>query len=321
MADYPFGPPARRNSVLVPLLIGLVAMALVAAAAVVVVLLAWPEDSKDDEGRASDGTSSGTSSAVSSRDRNEVREAAREAAVTLIDYDPRTLDGKAAAVAEVSTPEFASETLQTLDQIAPSVTESEATGRVTISADGIVGIDGDSAIVLMYLNQLTTRPGSDPVTTSSAATMLMAKVDGEWLADGLEVDAELDGPDERDDTRNEVLRAATTFGEAFTAFDHRTFEDDTTRVLSLSTGVFAQQYREGLADLERLSTASQTVSEGEAWSSGVADLGGDHATVLVATKGTVTDNRGESQARNYRLRLILDLVGGKWLVSDAEFVS
>jgi Mce-associated membrane protein len=57
--------------------------------------------------------------------------------------------------------------------------------------------------------------------------------------------------------------------------------------------------------------------------SGVATISPDRATVIVATTGTVSNRRtrGADQARDFRFRVTLVREGGRWLISDIEFVG
>jgi Mce-associated membrane protein len=93
-------------------------------------------------------------------------------------------------------------------------------------------------------------------------------------------------------------------------------------VLDRATGAFAEEYA---AQRDRLVTEaerSKAVAAPEVVASGVAELHGDTATVLVAADSTVRNasTGDEPRARFYRLRLELVREGGRWLTRTLEFV-
>lgn len=120
-----------------------------------------------------------------------------------------------------------------------------------------------------------------------------------------------------------VLQAATEEVLAFVNVDHQDLEASTEAVLAGATGDFREQYRKTLSSLRRLMRRNESVMTGEILSAGVVAADQDDATVLVATKGTVSNvsTDGKETARNLRLQLELTWVDGAWLTRDLQFVG
>ena len=127
---------------------------------------------------------------------------------------------------------------------------------------------------------------------------------------------------ERDQRRTEVLEAARQQAVNFTTLDHRHLDRDLDRVLAGATGDFREQFRKGTEDLSQLVSANRAVSEGEVLEAGIVSDDADSARVLVVADSTVTNaETTDPQRRHYRLQLDLVLRGGRWLVSDLQFVG
>lgn len=127
---------------------------------------------------------------------------------------------------------------------------------------------------------------------------------------------------ERDQRRTEVLEAARQQAVNFTTLDHEHLDRDLGRVLAGSTGDFRKQFQQGTEDLSQLVTANQAVSEGEVLEAGIVSDDADSARVLVVADSTVTNSETtDPQRRHYRLQMDLVHRGGRWLVSDLQFVG
>lgn len=126
----------------------------------------------------------------------------------------------------------------------------------------------------------------------------------------------------REERRTEILAAARQHAVNFTTLDHRKLDRDLGRVLEGATGKFRTQFEEGTADLSELVRANQAVSEGEVLEAGIVTDDPDSARVLVVADSTVTNAADpDPQRRHYRLQLDLVREGGRWLVSDLQFVG
>lgn len=127
---------------------------------------------------------------------------------------------------------------------------------------------------------------------------------------------------ERDQRREQVLDAARRATVNFTTLDYRRLDRDLGRVLTGATGKFRSQFKAGARDLSALVTRNKAVSRGEVLEAGLVSSDDDSARVLVAADSTVTNAASpKPQQRYYRIQLDLVRSGGRWLVSDLQFVG
>lgn len=140
---------------------------------------------------------------------------------------------------------------------------------------------------------------------------------------GLSAAGDAPADPEGDDLHAAVLRAASEEVLAFVNVDHEDIKASTDHVLEGATGEFRKQYRKTLSSLRRVMRREQSVMTGEILSAGVVAADQENATVLVATKGTVSNRNtgGEETARNLRLQVELTYVDGRWLTHDLQFVG
>lgn len=121
----------------------------------------------------------------------------------------------------------------------------------------------------------------------------------------------------------DVLAAATDEAEAFLNIGYRDVRAGMDTIAAGATGDLRKQYASPTNGVVELLRRNKSVRTGKVVWAGVVDLGGDSATVLVATTGTLanvsTDNRPVAQ----KLRIRLDLLRkhGRWLTSDLEQVG
>ena len=90
-----------------------------------------------------------------------------------------------------------------------------------------------------------------------------------------------------------------------------------------STGDFRKQFQAGTKDLTQLVTENKAVSEGEVLDAGIVSDDADSARVLVVADSTVT-NAAEPQAAasgTTGCSSTWSASGGRWLVSDLQFVG
>lgn len=128
--------------------------------------------------------------------------------------------------------------------------------------------------------------------------------------------------EDRDERRTQILAAARQHAVNFTTLDYQHLDRDLGRVLDGATGQFREQFKSGSADLSELVTQNEAVSSGEVLEAGIVTDDADSARVLVVADSTVTNTAStEPQKRHYRMQLDLVLQGGRWLVSDLQFVG
>ena len=134
--------------------------------------------------------------------------------------------------------------------------------------------------------------------------------------------ARVSAASDRADRRAAVLDAARQQAVNFTTLDYRHLDRDLGRVLRGATGDFRRQFRSGTKDLSSLVTENKAVSRGEVLDAGLVSSDADSARVLVVADSTVTNAADpEPQKRHYRMQLDLVRHGGRWLVSDLQFVG
>jgi len=130
-------------------------------------------------------------------------------------------------------------------------------------------------------------------------------------------------PEEEQVRTAEQLEAATKMVNAFLNINYEDVEANIEAVKSLSTGQFLRQYTRASDDLAKLTRRAKATQTGEVVWAGLVAGDPDDATVIVATSGTVTNEltEFEPQSRTYRLQLDLELVDGRWLTSDLQYVE
>lgn len=130
--------------------------------------------------------------------------------------------------------------------------------------------------------------------------------------------------DARDRSADEKAAAAAASAEVEGLIDisGATSDADMERLLDGATADFRSELEAQADRLQKALTANEVEASGEAVSTGVVDLDGDEATVIVAATGTVRNNSTKAaEPRNYRLRVDLVRSDGDWLVSGLEFVA
>lgn len=119
--------------------------------------------------------------------RTDAVTAASEQAVAMLSYDYNKVDDQMAAAADGLTDSFRDDYMKLADEvIAPGAKEKKLTVQVSVQGGATVTASPDDAVVLLYLNQITTSADApDAATTGSRVRMEMQKVDGRWLTERL----------------------------------------------------------------------------------------------------------------------------------------
>lgn len=166
--------PASRRAVWLVLLLALLSVAAVAAAVVLGL-----------EVRAN-------SRAAEARDAAPA--AAERAAKEILSYDYRTLPADRDRAAPYMTPSFGKKYLQNFqllekqkDGTPGAAVQTKTTVTASVLGSGVVSVadDGGAAQVLVYVNQVSARPGRNPQIFQNRVAMTMKKVEGRWLVDDL----------------------------------------------------------------------------------------------------------------------------------------
>lgn len=124
------------------------------------------------------------------------------------------------------------------------------------------------------------------------------------------------------DARSAVLKASRQEVIALTTISSKTSDQDIARLLDGATKGFRAEFAEQADNFRSALTSGDVSSTGVVTGAGVDSLRGNKAEVLIAASGTVSNKQSKApQPRNYRLRLGMEKVDGRWLVASLEFVS
>lgn len=115
--------------------------------------------------------------------RTDAVKAAGEQAVAMLSYDYNRVDDQMAAAADGLTGSFRDDYKKLADEvIAPGAKEKKLTVQVSVQGEAPVTVSPDDAVVLLYLNQVTTSADApDAATTGSRVRMEMHKDGDRWL--------------------------------------------------------------------------------------------------------------------------------------------
>jgi len=114
----------------------------------------------------------------------EVSQQVTAALKTVYSFDYTRLDQNEAAARAVITPGFAGQFDQLFRQVRELAPQQQAVVTATVNLVGVQAIDGDTATLLVFLDQLATRAqaGAGPQQLAAAGrlTMTAQRVDGTW---------------------------------------------------------------------------------------------------------------------------------------------
>ncbi|MFD3596381.1 h domain protein [Nocardia sp. NPDC058640] len=115
--------------------------------------------------------------------RTDAMSTAGRTVSAMFTYEPATVDTELPRAADNLTAEFRTEYLKLIEQaIAPGAKEKQLTVKATTQAEGVVSAEPEHAVVLLYLNQLTTSKDSPQGATSgSRVRVTLDKTDNRWL--------------------------------------------------------------------------------------------------------------------------------------------
>ena len=115
--------------------------------------------------------------------RTDAMSTASRTVSAMFTYEPATVDTELPRAADNLTESFRAEYLKLIEQaIAPGAKEKQLTVKATTQAEGVVSADPEKAVVLLYLNQLTTSKDTPNGTASgSRVRVTMDKSGDRWL--------------------------------------------------------------------------------------------------------------------------------------------
>lgn len=103
---------------------------------------------------------------------------------------------------------------------------------------------------------------------------------------------------------------------------HQSVEEDIQREADGTTGPFHEQFTSSSGSFGDVLNQGQVESTGEVKEAGLVEADEGHAVVLAAVTSTVKNTEApDGETRVYRMKVTLDSVDEKWLVSDVEFVA
>ncbi|RVW00665.1 h domain protein [Rhodococcus xishaensis] len=115
--------------------------------------------------------------------RIDAVQAATNQATAMLSYNYNDVDEQLAAAADGLTGDFKDEYDKLVQEtIAPGAKEGKITVEATVQAGSIVSATPEDAVVLLFVNQITTSDESpDAATTGSRVRMYMHKEGDRWL--------------------------------------------------------------------------------------------------------------------------------------------
>lgn len=114
-------------------------------------------------------------------------EAANKAVPAMFSYEYTTVDTELPKAADMLSPAFREDYLGLINQaIVPGAKEKQLTVLATAQAGGVVESDRDRAVVMLFLNQVTTGKDSPEGTTTGSRVRVALDRDGDrWLVDAV----------------------------------------------------------------------------------------------------------------------------------------
>ena len=122
-----------------------------------------------------------------------------------------------------------------------------------------------------------------------------------------------------------VLSAASQEAVNLTTISYTSATRDLDRILAAATGGLRQQFLAQRAQFPAVLTRDKSVSRGQVLSAGLIALTARTARVDIAADATVSTTGGgtkvQSVLKHYRMVMQLQLLHGRWLISDVAFAG
>lgn len=119
----------------------------------------------------------------SEQSRTDAVAAATRTVSAMFSYEYQTVEQELPKAADGLAPDFKADYLELIDKaIVPGAKEKELTVEATTQAGGVVSADRAHAVVLLFLNQVTTSKESPQgTTTGSRVRVALDKSGDQWL--------------------------------------------------------------------------------------------------------------------------------------------
>jgi Mce-associated membrane protein len=116
-------------------------------------------------------------------DRKAVLASVKDSAAKVLTYSAATIDADIAAGAAVTTGEFRDYYRDFTKQVViPAAREKGVSTTAEVVGAGVVSLDEDQAVILVFVNQSTTsRAEPEPRESSSAVRVGLTRADDAWL--------------------------------------------------------------------------------------------------------------------------------------------
>ncbi|MFW3369285.1 hypothetical protein [Rhodococcus qingshengii] len=124
----------------------------------------------------------------------------------------------------------------------------------------------------------------------------------------------------RESQRQKYVDGAVAGALALIDVHSATVDEDLETLQSLSTGTFADELKSGESAFVASIRDFAVDSDGRVDTAALASESGNSGVVLIAASAQVGNSAGESSARTYRLRVGVEDVDGRVLMSSVEFV-
>jgi Mce-associated membrane protein len=113
-------------------------------------------------------------------------EAAERYTALLTSYDAATLEEDVARVRAVSTDGFADEYAETIDSLRDQITGQSTVSVGTVVGAGLEAVEGDTATVLVAVDQALTAQGQGARTEANRVRMTLVRQGGSWRVSAVE---------------------------------------------------------------------------------------------------------------------------------------
>lgn len=121
---------------------------------------------------------------------------------------------------------------------------------------------------------------------------------------------------------NAVVATASDMAVNLVTLRHDSADADLARVIDGTTGPFREQFTGSADQFGALLSQGAVESTGEVRSAGIVEATDSHAVALAAVTSTVKNNEApDGEIRVYRMKLTLDHIDDRWMVSNVEFVA
>ena len=108
--------------------------------------------------------------------------AASDSTIAILSYKPETVDRDLKAAADRLAEPFRQQYTQLVnDVVAPGAKQQHITAVATVPAAASVLATGKHAVVLVFVDQITTIGNDAPTQSTSSVRVSLEKVDGRWL--------------------------------------------------------------------------------------------------------------------------------------------